>query len=213
LHDRIVGEEMGKVKLTPPVDEKISELAKRTATIGINLMTANGAKLDGNDLTVTVQTPVTQSAELFTLADLMKYWNPDWRLERAGFGGAGGGVGNIRGITHLKGDVLATWPRDSVRGVVLRRTVKLAEHPSLSFQVAADAARAWELEVYAGNKNVLRKQIDGGTGQLGERQWQDIKIDLIAFAGKDLELRLYQRVLLADKIPGNAYWKDIRVTN
>jgi hypothetical protein len=176
-------------------------------------MTADGAKLDGNDLTVTVQTPVTQSAELFTLADLMKYWNPDWRLERAGFGGAGGGVGNIRGITHLDGDVLATWPRDSVRGVVLRRTVKLAEQRALSFQVAADAGRAWELEVYAGNKNVLRKQIDGGTGQPGERQWQDMKIDLKAFAGKDVELRLYQRVLLADKIPGNAYWKDIRLTN
>lgn len=34
LDDRIVGAEMGRVKLTPPVDEKISDFARRTAAIG-----------------------------------------------------------------------------------------------------------------------------------------------------------------------------------
>ncbi len=34
LHDRITGSEMGKVALTPPVDEKISDLSKRTVVIG-----------------------------------------------------------------------------------------------------------------------------------------------------------------------------------
>src|SRR6185295_3183774 len=129
LHDRIVGSEMGKVKLTPPVDEKISELAKRTAAVGTKFLLANGAKLIGDELSIPTQELITQAAELFSLSDLTKYWNADWQLERAGFGGAGGGIGNIRGITHLEGDVLATWPRDMVRGVVLRRTVKLSGDP------------------------------------------------------------------------------------
>lgn len=45
----------------------------------------------------------------------MRYWNPDWTLERAGFGGAGGGMAGIRGITCLEDDILATYPRDEVR--------------------------------------------------------------------------------------------------
>jgi len=211
LHDRIVGSEMGGVKLTPPVDEKISDLAEHTAAIGERFLLANGAKLHNQEISIPTQEPATQPAELFTLADLMKFWNPDWKLERAGFGGAGGGIGNIHGITHLEDDVLATWPRDPVRGVVLRRTVKLSDSPALSFAVAADSGRTWELEVYAANQGVFRKLIDGSGEKSSERKWQEIKIDLKEFAGKETELRLYQRVLLVDKIPGNAYWKGIEL--
>ncbi|HEU0040668.1 MAG TPA: phosphatidylinositol-specific phospholipase C/glycerophosphodiester phosphodiesterase family protein, partial [Verrucomicrobiae bacterium] len=101
LHDRIVGSEMGGVKLTPPVDERISGLAEHTAAIGERFLLANGAKLHNQEISIPTQEPATQPAELFALADLMKFWNPDWKLERAGFGGAGGGIGNIHGITHL----------------------------------------------------------------------------------------------------------------
>lgn len=211
LHDRIVGSVMGGVKLTPPVDERISDLARRTVAVGERFLLANGAKLHDEEISIPTQEPATQPVELFTLADLMKFWNPDWKLERAGFGGAGGGIGNIRGITHLEADVLATWPRDTVRGVVLRRTVKLSDKPSLSFAVAADSGRAWELEVYAGNKEVFRKLIDGSAEKSADRKWQEIKIDLKELAGKEIQLRLYQRVLLSDKIPGNAYWKAVKL--
>ena len=44
LHDRIVGNEMGRVKLTPPVDEKISDLARRTSAIGEKMLAQSGAK-------------------------------------------------------------------------------------------------------------------------------------------------------------------------
>src|SRR5262249_28131687 len=141
LHDRIEGAEMGGVKLTPPVDESISGLAQRTAKIGLALLAAEGAETNSEMISIHVQEPVTQPAELFSLTDLTRYWNADWKLERAGFGGAGGGMGNIRGITHLEGEVLATWPRDPVRGVVLRRTVKLGPNPVLTLNVAADPQR------------------------------------------------------------------------
>jgi len=120
LHDRIFGKEMGPLQLTPPVDESISELARRTERIGEAILAAHGASDEENTLRIPVQDPLTQPAELFKLADLMQYWNPDWTLERAGFGGAGGGMPGIRGITYLDGQVLATYPRDEVRGTVLR---------------------------------------------------------------------------------------------
>ena len=66
-------------------------------------------------------------------------------------------------------------------------------------------------EVYAGNKRVFRRLIDGGAEKSAERKWQDIHVELADFTGKELQLRLYQRVLLPDHIPGNAYWKNLKI--
>jgi hypothetical protein len=209
LGDRIAGEKMGPVTLTPPVDEKISDLAKRTAVIGEKIIAANAGKISGDTLAIPVEQPATQPAELFRLGDLMRLWNPGWTLERAGFGGAGGGMGGIRGITHLDGDVLATYPRDEVRGLVLRRTVQLSKSPSLGLQVGADAGRAWELNVYANNKQLEKRIIEGGAE--GGRNWQTIKVDLKDFAEKTVQLRLYQRVLVPNRVAGNAYWRALEL--
>ena len=118
-------------------------------------------------------------------------------------------MAGIRGITHLDGDVLATYPRDEVRGVVLRRHVKLGEKPSLHFHVGVDAGRAWELNVYANNTLKIKRIIEGVSEV--ERKWQDVDVDLSEFARQAVELRLYQRVLVPGKIAGNAYWKAIEV--
>ena len=209
LGDRIKGEKMGPVILTPAVDERISDLARRTAAVGEKILLARGAKLKGATFVIETQSPTTQPPELFRLADLMQYWNPDWQLDRAGFGGAGGGMGGIRGITHLDGDVLATYPRDEVRGLVLRRTVTLSPKPTLSFQVGADAGRAWELNVYANNKLLEKRIVEGGT-EAG-RKWHDIKVDLRDFSGQPTHLRLYQRVLVPNRVAGNAYWRNLRI--
>jgi hypothetical protein len=211
LHDRIVGDQMGRVKLTPAVDEKISDLARRTAAIGEKFIIENGGKISGENISIVSQLPITQPAERFTLGDLTKFWNAGWKLERAGFGGAGGGIANIHGLTGLEGDVLATWPRDTVRGVVLRRRVKLGSNPSLSFQAGTDAGRSWELEVYVNNERFFRALMDGQSPATGARLWQKVNLDLSKFAGQEVQLRLYQRVLLADRVPGNAYWRELKV--
>lgn len=46
LGDRINGDKMGAVTLTPAVDESISELARRTAAIGEKFLREHGAKLE-----------------------------------------------------------------------------------------------------------------------------------------------------------------------
>jgi hypothetical protein len=208
LHDRIFGAKMGALQLTPPVDESISALAQRTSKIGLAISASHGAHDDGNSLRISIQTPQTQPAELFKLADLMRFWNPDWTLERAGFGGAGGGMTGIRGITCLDGDVLSTYPRDEVRGTVVRRSIKLGAEPILQFKAGVDSGRAWQLQVFVNDDKVLDQLIEG----LAEgRSWQDIKLDLSKYKNQDVALRLYQRVLIPHHEAGNAYWRDLSI--
>ena len=210
LNDRIKGSEMGPLQLTPPVDESITELARRTARLGTANILAHGASDDGTTLTIPIQEPETQPAELFKLADLMRYWNPDWSLERAGFGGAGGGISGIRGITYLDGDTLATYPRDEIRGTVLRRTVRLGNQLSLQFKAGVDPGRAWQLQVYVNDDVVLDELIDGVSDT---RDWRQFSLDLSKYQGQEVVLRLYQRVLIPHHEAGNAYWRDLVVQN
>lgn len=208
LNDRIKGEKMGPLTLTPAVDERISVLAKRTAAIGNNILQKNSIDTSGKILTIKVQEPVTQPAELFKLADLTRYWNPGWALERAGVGGAGGGMVGIRGNTYLDKEVLATYPRDEIRGLLLHRTMKINQQKTLGFEVGVDEKRAWRLEVYINNTKLLNKTIIGDTEG---RKWQHININLNAFKGQTVTIRLYQRVLVPGKEAGNAYWENIEI--
>ena len=208
LQDRIFGAEMGPLKLTPPVDESITELAMRTEKIGLSIVVAHGAGDDGTTIRVPIQLPETQPAELFKLADLMHYWNSDWTLERAGFGGAGGGMPGIRGITYLDDEVLSTYPRDEVRGTLLRRALRLGKNPALKFKAGVDPGRTWQLQVYVNDDKVLDRLIEG----LSEtRTWQNIDVDLSQYMDQEVVLRLYQRVLIPHHEAGNAYWRDLIV--
>jgi hypothetical protein len=213
LHDRIQGNAMGDLQLTPPVDESISELARRTVRIGEAILVSHGATDDGSSIRIPIQDPAIQPAELFKLADLMQYWNPDWTMERAGFGGAGGGMPGIRGITYLDGPVLATYPRDEIRGTVLRRTANLGSNPSLAFKAGVDVGRAWQLQVYVNDEKILDKLIDGlyESPESDSRHWEDISIDLSDYKDQKVVLRLYQRVLVPHHEAGDAYWRDLTV--
>ncbi|MEK7408284.1 MAG: ADP-ribosylglycohydrolase family protein [Acidobacteriota bacterium] len=208
LNDRIAGAKMGGVELTPPVDERISDLIKRIVALGQKMLAANGGTANDSGIAVPYRVVATQPAELFRLGDLTKLWNPDWNLDRAGFGGARGG--RCQRITYLDGDVLATWPRDEVRGLVLRRTLKLGASPGLEMEVAADQGCAWRLDVFVNNTNPLGRLIEGGDRR-DEKNWQKVTVDLSAFRGQEVEIRIYQRTLVPDRMAGNAYWRNVRV--
>ena len=207
---RIVGDKMGPVRLTPPVDETVVDLAARTVAIGEKILGSRGAVLDERSISIHRGDPVTQPAELFKPADLMRYWNPDWSLDRAGLGGAGGGMPGIRGITYLDGDALATYPRDEVRGMVLRRSVEVDKNQSLRFEAGCDEGKAWELSVFAGNHRLIKRLIMSDRADKS-RRWDVLSVDLNNFAGQTVQLRLYQRVLIPGRTAGNAYWRNLRV--
>jgi len=207
LGDKIEGDKMGKVTLTPPVNESISSLAKRTADIGVRILSEHGAGISNGQLTIKVQRPVQQAAELFQLSDFTLYWNPEWKLERAGFGGAGGGMPGIRGLTYLDGDVLSTYPRDEVRGVELTRTLTITTEKKFIFDAGVDSARTWELMVYINNQKVIDQKLEGTQGT---RQWYNEEVDLKPYKGQSIRIRLYQKVLVPGKASGNAYWRKLK---
>lgn len=215
FHDRVRGATLGPVALTPPVDESISALGDRTAIIGKKILLAHGAKLDDDNLVIPIEQAITQAPELFNLADFTKLWNqPDWTLDRAGFGGGTGGIGGIRGQTYLDGDVLAIFPRDEVRGALLRRTLTLRDHPSLSFYAGVDFGRAWHLNVFVNNDKLVDKLITGApTPQKSgpPRHWEHIHLDLRAYRGQSVVIRLYDLILVPGHEAGNSYWKDLVV--
>lgn len=216
LHDRIVGGEMGGVKLTPPVDESIGKLAKRTAAIGEKIILAQGGKLLDEQITINIQVPMEQPAQRFLLNDLMQYWNSDWTLERAGLGGDGvGAMPGLRGMTYLDGETLVTYPRDEARGLLLRRRVKLSDKPLLKLRVGSEPKRFWELLVYVGNEPVFKRTISGSesVGKANEIKWETLEVDLAKFKDKEVVLRLYQRTLMPGefKLPGNAHWQSIEI--
>jgi hypothetical protein len=209
LGDRISGKVMGGVTLTPPVDESLTELSKRTAAVGYQFINANGGKAGPNGISLAIQKPAPLPAELFQLGDLMQYWNPEWKLLRAGVGGAGGGMRGIRGNTYLDGDVLATYPRDEVRGLVITRKATLSAAPKLTVEAGADGGRGWALDVHVDNQRVITRIIEA-KGK--ERGWESVEVDLREFAGKPVTIRLIQRVLLGPEYqPGNAYWRKLKL--
>ncbi len=214
LHDRVKGDTMGDLHLTPPVDESIAALARRTAVIGEKILVAHGARLDAHVLIIPVEQPITQQAELFSLADFTKFWNPDWTLERAGFGGAGGGIEGIRGDTYLEGQTLAIFPRDEVRGALLRRSVKLSDTPSFAFDAGADAGRAWHLQVFVNNDKLLDQLIEGRSmtqENALDRHWEHIHLDLAAYRQQPVVIRLYDLVLVPNHHAGNSYWRGLQL--
>jgi hypothetical protein len=230
FNNRITGENLGFMKLIEPVDENLDSLTNRTVNIALEVLLNNGAKILNGIIEIPIQTEITTlSAEAFHPNEFTKWWNPDWQMERAGFGAPGGGVRGVRGGTFLDGEILATYPRDEIRGVKIYRTFVPSENQKLSFEVAADPGRKWILSVYLDNKRVLQKLIDGGEplnwpdiGPLGYpqplheyeasaevRKWENIEIDLSSHANRECTVRLYQSILVRNGFPGNAYWKNI----
>lgn len=208
LGDRMRGEELAGVRITPPLDESVIDLARRTAAVGEKFVLANGGSAGGRNLRIPPQAPVALPPEVFPVSALMAYWNPAWELFGAGLGNEGDGLRLSRGSTYLDGDTLVTFPRDEIRGVMLRRTLKLSGAPSLSLEVSADSGRAWQLEVFAGNDRVLSRLVEGAKG---ERSPQRIQVGLEACARGTLQLRVYQRTLVDGRLPSKAYWRRIEV--
>jgi hypothetical protein len=194
--------------------------------VGARILQAHGGKISDDTISIPGQKIVAGPAELFSIGDLMKFCNPDWRLDRAAYSG-------LHGATYLDGDVLLTYPHDDFRGLVFRRSTKLSGH----LEVATDPGRAWQCEVYANNQQMLTPVMDGGSlaalppqtpsdsddhrlflGGKAPREWRRVDVDLGAYAGQSLELPIFQRLIyerMAGSKPvpqvGSAYWKSIRL--
>jgi len=236
---RMKGNSIGPVEM-PMVDISLEDLGERTAEMGFKMMAHYGeADVDGDELVIKVE-PGVEAQELFWFDpnDFATLWDPEWNMKGAGFGAPGGGFRGIRGGTFLDDGVLSTFPRDEVRSCYLYRTVRLDNDPKLFMELGADPGRAWRLEVFVNNNEILKPEpiIDGGPGhewmkEDGSPMWfvpqyfpppQDdyqrsklnrkyeiIEADLSDYAGQEVIVRLYMSSLVLYRYPGNAYWKRV----
>ena len=232
FNNKIKGNNLGFMPLVENVNESLDILAARTCWIGKKMLVANGASIHDGVIEIPVQTEIeTQPLEYFHPNQFTQFWNPDWTMERAGFGAPGGGVRGVRGGTFVDGEILATYPRDEIRGVKIFRTLAVGENQKLSMDIAADPGRKWILNIYIDNNKVLTKLIDGGESlewpdvspdrypqplleyqKCSEvRKWQNIAIDLSEYSNQEITIRLYQDILVRNGFPGNAYWRNLKI--
>lgn len=205
LGDTIKGDKMGKVEFNPAINESISELGKRTARIGEKIVLLNGASKKENMLLIPIEKIIPQSAELFSLADYTKTWNPSWQLVGAGFFGPKGGT-----YLDVNENVLVTYPRDDVRRLNLNQTLKVEDQKQITIKVASDIGKPWELIVYVDDEKLNTTIIESITESA---KWQEVNVDLTKFQGQEVKIRLFQNVLIKGSTTqgGSAYWKNITI--
>jgi hypothetical protein len=78
------------------------------------------------------------------------------------------------------------------------------------------------MSAYVNNDRIADKLIEGPSvapgpgwkpGPLppGERHWEHIQLDLTAFKGQSIVIRLYDLILVPGHQAGNSYWKNLNV--
>jgi hypothetical protein len=230
LNDRMKGTHVGHEAVRPPVDLKISDLAKRTVQLGEKYMLAHGVTLADDTFLIPMEDIHAQELEFFKPEYLTQWWNPGWELDQVAFGIPGGGSRGTRGGTFLENDsTLGTFPRNYMRGVKISNRIKLDEDPVLRVDVAADPGRKWRLVIYVDNHRLVNEIIDGGPPlpessgtdypqplfeydkYMVVRNWNTINLDLSAFQDQEVIIRLFQENWVNNSHPGNAYWKNLKV--
>ena len=202
LHDRVYGDHMGPLKFGRTIDEKISDLARRVAEIGVKQLLANGAKQQGDTLVIPRQAVKTQALEWFDINDYGSLWNTDWTLTGAARGGGG--------TTYLEGDVLVTYPRDT-RPCRLERTVAIPTGgATLKVELAYMPGRPWRFQAMVDDDPVANQTIGkpDGEGRAPQPQWSSIEVDLSKYAGKTVLLRLHQ---WRSGSAASACWRSLRI--
>ena len=212
LHNRVYGDHMGPLNLGRTIDERIDDLARRVADMGVKRLLANGARLNGDTLIIPRETVVTQPLEYFDINDYGQLWNPEWRLDNASRGG--------EGATYLEENVLVTFPRGT-RPCMLERTLRIPSGTSrLHLEIGSLKYRSWRMQVFVDDDN-LKTEIIGAEETINAKEvppnaafavpnWTTMDIELSKYSGKTVQLRLYQW-LVPNSIPGAAYWRSANV--
>ena len=154
-------------------------------------------ELTGSNESASVEAPrVRRDGESIAL------WTPGWRVECPDFEDAPSKFPEFEG----RRNVLMTHPTDSKTPAAIVRAVNLPrETPSrLRFSVAAHEKGDWELRVLVEGEVVRREKV----GHDGPR-WRDVDVDLAAYAGRRVVLRL-------ENAPNGwewefGYWSDLRL--
>jgi putative membrane-bound dehydrogenase-like protein len=129
-------------------------------------------------------------------------WNPEWKLNVPQF------EHSPRKLPEYAGrhNVLLTHPFDQEKPAALERIIDLppGKRISLSVDVASHEQGDWELRILANNQ-LLKKELVDGHG----KSWKTVTIDLSAYAGKKVALRLENAANNWEWEFG--YWSNLRI--
>ena len=205
LHDRIYGDSMGSITYKKVVDERISDLAERIATVGKKRLLAHGAVEQDGFLLIPRQVAREQPLEWFDINDYGRLWNEEWSLTHAGRGSTG------EDSTYLRWEdnTLVTFPRDTRPCRLQRQAHVPAGHPELALTVGCVAGQNWRLQARVNNV-ILAHEVISTDVKDAEPHFREFHLDLSKYAGQTVTLRLFHWFAYG-KPPGSAYWKKAEI--
>jgi putative membrane-bound dehydrogenase-like protein len=149
---------------------------------------SKGKKISSNDL------PIDRES--------VSLWNPEWHVDAPDF------EGTPRKHVEFAGrrNVLETHPHSREQGSALERTIAVPATggAKLTFAVAAHERGDWQLRVLVNGKPVHEQRVDRTGGV-----WKPVSVDLGAFAGQTVKLRLENTA--NDWAWEFGYWSDVRL--
>ena len=135
--------------------------------------------------------------------DLRKF-APDWQASDCLDAPGSGLVATAQG----KNNVLLTFPTDANTPCRLTTTLKLPATPKkILHLVVTYSVESWTLSVRANGQELFRQVISQDT--VGSNRWQDVEVDLSAFAGETTRLELLNQQK-DSRWPG-AFWASIEL--
>jgi putative membrane-bound dehydrogenase-like protein len=167
--------------LNPPRDGRTMTPELYKQLTGEEKPTASATKADGESLAL---------------------WSPGWTIDCPEHGDAPAKLVEYAG----RPNVLVTFPIDRSHGASIGRQTALpaGRKSELRVAVAADPRGDWQLRFLADGQVLQRTTIDAR-----EPRWKQVAVDLSAFAGRKVDLRLEN---CANDLQWDyAYWGDLRL--
>jgi hypothetical protein len=173
--------------LAPPGDGKPLDDARRRELMG------------GGDERASVDPAGSADGESVAL------WNPEWQVTNPAFADAPRKLPAYQG----RNNVLVTHPRDAVTPGVLARALEIprTQSPRLEFWVAAAPKAPWDLRILVDGDVLRRVTVSPASASA---PWQHVEVDLHAFAGRRVVLRLEH--VSGEGEGSYGYWSDLRVS-
>ena len=131
-------------------------------------------------------------------------WNPEWQVTNPPFADAPRKLPAYLG----RSNVLVTHPRDGSTPAFLARAIEIprTQNPTLEFWVAAAPKSPWDLRVMVDGAMVRLVTV---SPQSPSSAWRRVEVDLRAFSGRRVVLRLEH--LSGSGEGAYGYWSDLRV--
>lgn len=198
----------GKRLMNVPYSLAISDIAARTATLGIENTKKNGGTIKEKQLEIAdykIEVPAYNKpwTDDEIASTLCKDWNDNWKIQNIGWDMSPGILQSYEG----RSTVFSSHPLDEKTPFAFVRTVTLPAETPMNLKLGVtsfngssypDQLQAdWLLKVYANDQLIYEKLIQRVDGKI---VWYDLVVSLKEYAGQTVTLRV-------ENYPNNWAWE------